>query len=826
MSALNYIATSNPVDENVLTITRAFTEFLNSEANDREYKNEIIKAINSDEKRLIVSLEKVRTRMDMKYVKGLLSEPSIYYEALTRAFKDTAKQMAFDQNLSVIADDDFYFVGITGSFGDHHVNPRTLSSYFLGQLVCLEGIVAKCSISRPKVSRSVHYCETTRLFQYKDYRDATNATSENPVTGFTYPTEDENGNPLITEFGMSIYRDHQTITVQEMPEKAPPGQLPRSIEVMLDDDLVDRVKPGDRVRITGIYKSLGNRNTSSTSGTFRTVLIANHVRHIGTKSAVSPENIPSVVTLSEKDRKNIQELATKRKKKVVDLLATSLMPSIYGHEYIKRAILLMLLGGVEKNLENGTHIRGDINVMLIGDPSTAKSQVLRYVLNMANLAVATTGRGSSGVGLTAAVTTDADSGERRLEAGAMVLADRGVVCIDEFDKMSDVDRVAIHEVMEQQTVTISKAGIHTSLNARCSVLAAANPIFGQYDESKDPHKNIALPDSLLSRFDLLFVVLDKIDPTTDRAIANHVLRMHRYEPPGHVQGETLRQESDALLALKDLSLAEDIDETEPKETAVYETNNTITEQNGGARKSSKKLLTSAFIKKYIYYAKSEIQPVLTEKAAAKVIDNYTNLRNEKAQDNRRKTLPITARTLETIIRLATATAKARLSTKVDESDVESAYELINYAMFKETIKKSKPQKKKKVRTKDGTSVPAEGNVEEEEEEEEEEEDDDEIEEDDNDDMMEVENVDTQELTQNTFVEGSEVDPERMQLLREAVLQLNEQRGNNDEVSLSVLIEHLNSTSNPSFSTSEVVTGLNVMGNDNEIMFQEDVIFFL
>jgi DNA replication licensing factor MCM3 len=502
---------------------------------------------------------------------------------------------------------------------------------------------------------------------------------------------------LITEYGYSTYRDHQSISIQEMPERAPAGQLPRSVDVLLDDDLVDRVKPGDRIQLVGIYRSLGNRNASSGSSTFRTLILANNIILLSSKSGGGIAQ----ATITDTDIRNINKIA--KQKRVFDLLSQSLAPSIYGHDYIKKAILLLLLGGQEKNLDNGTHLRGDINILMVGDPSTAKSQLLRFVLNTAPLAIATTGRGSSGVGLTAAVTSDKETGERRLEAGAMVLGDRGVVCIDEFDKMSDVDRVAIHEVMEQQTVTIAKAGIHTSLNARCSVIAAANPIFGQYDIHKDPHRNIALPDSLLSRFDLLFVVTDDIEDARDRQISEHVLRMHRYRQPGTEEGAPVREDGAQMLGV---GLEDSVDVNRP--TEVYEKFNpmlhsgvTITVGRGSSRRTE--VLSIPFIKKYVQYAKRE-KPILTKGAADHIVATYSALRNDELDSGTRRTSPITARTLETLIRLATAHAKARLSKRVEQKDADVAEEILRFALFKEVVQEERRKRRRIARDPDAMST--------------------------------------------------------------------------------------------------------------------------
>ena len=666
---------------------RLATEFLApADARARSYRADIVLMLNRGLRRLVVSIDDIRSH-SRELADGILFKPFDFAPCFDHALKQIINTLP-DRTARETDEETMYYVAYSGSFGENACNPRTLGSALLNRMVSLEGIVTKCSLVRPKVVKSVHYNEKKNTFVFREYRDQTMSANA-PASTSVYPQQDKDGDPLITEYGYCTYRDHQTISIQEMPERAPAGQLPRGVDVIMDDDMVDRVKPGDRIQLVGAFRSLGNRNAGTGSSIFRTLILANNVVLLSSKSGGGIAQ----ATITDRDVREINKMA--KNKKVFELLAQSLAPSIFGHDFIKQAILLQLLGGMEKNLANGTHLRGDINILMVGDPSTAKSQLLRFVLNTAPLAIATTGRGSSGVGLTAAVTHDKETGERRLEAGAMVLGDRGVVCIDEFDKMSDIDRVAIHEVMEQQTVTIAKAGIHTSLNARCSVIAAANPIYGQYDPNKDPHKNIALPDSLLSRFDLLFVVTDDINEEHDRKISEHVLRMHSYRDPRLEEGEPIRETATQSLGV---GLQDDANANKP--TEVYEKFNPVlhagmTVKTGRGRNKQITPISMPFIKKYIQYAKSRIKPALTKAASDYIVNAYASLRNDDMQANIRRTSPMTARTLETLIRLSTAHAKARLGNEVLENDAKEAEKILRFALFKEMPETESQRKRRK-----------------------------------------------------------------------------------------------------------------------------------
>lgn len=474
--------------------------------------------------------------------------------------------------------------------------------------------------------------------------------------------EDSEGRrmPLMMEYGLCRFGDIQRVSIQEMPENVPTGQLSRGCEIVMIGDLIDLCKPGDRVQINGVYRPISTFSTNI-SGTFKTVLIATSVTQLANRLAMS---------ITPKELKAINEIS--KRPDVFELLSRSLAPSIYGHNLIKKAALLQLFGGVEKIVGNGTKLRGDIHLFLVGDPGTAKSQILRRIMKISPLSFSTTGRGSSGVGLTAAVSIDKDTGEKHLEAGAMVLADKGIICVDEFDKMNHLDRVSMHEVMEQQTVTIAKAGIHVSLNARCSVLAAANPLFGEFIDGRSIQQNIGLPDSLLSRFDLIFVVRDKNDPIEDRRIAQKVTNNHR------IVGENVFKE---IFCRDNEGILEQEISRQDEDLEVYE-------KFDAFRQSSREedLVSVRFLQKYISQAKLNVTPELTDETVEYLNRKWTEFRQKDLDFENVKghrVIPVTIRTLESMIRLATSHAKVRMSNTVDLQDCYIATQLLEHTLFGE-----------------------------------------------------------------------------------------------------------------------------------------------
>ncbi|KAM8846084.1 DNA replication licensing factor MCM3 [Synchiropus picturatus] len=813
------MATDVADDREMREAQRDYLDFLDDDQDQGVYQSKVRDMISENKSRLIVNINDLRRRNEGRAAKLMNSA----FEELL-AFQRALKDLVASVDATYAKQYEEFFIGLEGSFGTKHVTPRTLTSRLLGSIVCVEGIITKCSLVRPKVVRSVHYCPATKKTMERKYTDMTSLDAF--PSSAIYPTKDEENNPLETEFGLSIYKDHQTITVQEMPEKAPAGQLPRSVDIILDNDLVDLVKPGDRVQVIGTFRCLPGKKGGFTSGTFRTIMIACHVKQMSKE--VSPN-------FSADDIAKIRNFSRLRSIDVFDQLARSLAPSIHGHEYIKKAILCMLLGGVEKVLDNGSRIRGDINVLLIGDPSVAKSQLLRYVLHTAPRAIPTTGRGSSGVGLTAAVTTDQETGERRLEAGAMVLADRGVVCIDEFDKMSDMDRTAIHEVMEQGRVTIAKAGIHARLNARCSVLAAANPVYGRYDQYKTPMENIGLQDSLLSRFDLLFIMLDQMDAEQDREISDHVLRMHRYRDPREQEGAAM-----ALGGTVDVLATEDPDviEEEQEELQIYEKHNNLLH---GSKKKKEKIVSKEFMRKYIHIAKS-VTPVLTEEAANHIAEEYSRLRSqEQMGSDVARTSPVTARTLETLIRLSTAHAKARMSKAVELQDSEVAVELVQFAYFKKVLEKEKKrsrqerdsgseeeedetatqpsqrtQRKRGRRGSQGSEPYSPYDFSEEQ------------------DVPDIQTGSSkpakkaraeEESMEVSQAEDTELSAERMKEFKSSLFAVF-QSAHAQSVKMKMLMEGINKESKKRFTEAEIRAALTRMQDDNQVMVADDIIFLI
>ncbi|KAG1716397.1 hypothetical protein ID866_749 [Astraeus odoratus] len=493
---------------------------------------------------------------------------------------------------------------------------RDLRRSNLNTLVRVSGVVTRRSGVFPQLKYVKFDCRKCGAVLGPFYQDATKEVK------ISYCPNCESKGPFAVNSEQTVYRNYQKMTLQESPGSVPPGRLPRHREVILLWDLIDSAKPGEEIEVTGIYRNNFDASLNSKNGfpVFSTVLEANHIN--------KKEDLFAAFRLTEEDEKEIRALA--RDERIRKRIIKSIAPSIYGHEDIKTAIALSLFGGVPKDVKRKLRIRGDINVLLLGDPGTAKSQFLKYVEKTAHRSVFATGQGASAVGLTASVRKDPVTREWTLEGGALVLADKGTCLIDEFDKMNDADRTSIHEAMEQQTISISKAGIVTTLQARCAIIAAANPIRGRYNPTIPFQQNVELTEPILSRFDVLCVVKDTIDPVQDELLARFVVGSHLRS---HPKFEPEKEEMDVGTTL-------DAD-----------------------------LIPQDFLRKYIMYAREKIRPKLYDMDQEKLSRLFADLRRESMATG---SYPITIRHLESMIRMAEASAKMALREYVRSDDIDLA----------------------------------------------------------------------------------------------------------------------------------------------------------
>ncbi len=582
----------------------AFTRFIEGFRDERDavkYEQSLSEMVVKGQKSLIVDFKDLYA-FDTELARELLSDPEDHLPQFDIAVFSKLR-MRDPEYADQIKRVHVRFRGLPGE-----TPLRRIGAEHIGRLVMVNGIIVRATAVLPLLIRSAYRCtscgEMILLEQTDQFlRTPSECPSCNRRRGFELVPKE------------SVFIDSQRLTIQERPEELPPGQLPRQINVELRDDIVDTARPGDRASLTGFLGLLRRQGRGGILRVFDFVLEANNIDVSGREM--------ELLEITPEDEEEIRELASDPW--IHRRILQSIAPSIYGLDHIKEAIMYLIFAGVTKELPD-VRIRGDINILLVGDPGTGKSQLLQYAARIAPRGLYTAGRGSTAAGLTAAVVKEGGTGNFILEAGALVLGDKGICCIDEMDKMRDEDRVAIHPAMEQQIVSIAKGGIVATLNARTSILAAANPTLGRYNPYQTIAQNISLPVTILSRFDLIFVLRDLPETEKDVRMAEHILSLHR---------------------------AAGTPVTTP--------------------------ISIDLLRKYISYSK-RINPVITEEVVNSFKDFYVKMRTASLEGGEASAISITARQLESLVRLAEARAKAHLREEVTVEDAEAVIALMQRSL--------------------------------------------------------------------------------------------------------------------------------------------------